>query len=208
MLIMGRLLKSDIKKIFSDSIRHEGEELLRIAEQIDKETAVAVADEIESCKGKIITAGCGTSGVAARKIAHTLSCVGVQAFYLIPSDANHGGMGVVKHDDLLILVSKGGNTSELETIAESSKKKGCRIVFVTENPESILAEWSDIVFKIKINSESDRLGVLATTSTMAVIAAFDAIAVVIEEETSYSGKDFLLNHPGGEVGQILKNEQN
>ena len=123
MLIMGRLLKSDIKKIFSDSIRHEGEELLRIAEQIDKETAVAVADEIESCKGKIITAGCGTSGVAARKIAHTLSCVGVPAFYLIPSDANHGGMGVVKHDDLLILVSKGGNTSELETIAESSKKK-------------------------------------------------------------------------------------
>ena len=143
------------------------------------------------------------SGAAAKKIAHTLNCINRPAFFLSPSDALHGGMGVLQKDDLIIFFSKGGHTVELESMIDSCKKKGIRTVLVTETEESNLAQKSDFLLKIKIDREPDAFNMLATASTLAVIALFDAMSITLANHNGYTKEEFLVIHPGGEVGERL-----
>jgi KpsF/GutQ family protein len=178
-------------------------ELSRLASTVDRDAFARCVETLGACRGRIITLGCGTSAVAARKIAHSLSCIERPSFFLSPADAPHGAMGVVQQGDVVILVSKGGGTKELVELVPSLKAKGAILIVVTENGGSALARACDLVVIVKVEKEADPFNMLATTSTMAVVAVFDAITIVLMEKMGYTREAFAVIHPHGAVGDRL-----
>jgi len=178
-------------------------ELSRIPEYVNMDSFISLVNILAECRGRILTAGVGTSGAAAKKIAHSLCCIERPAFFLDPGDAVHGGLGAAQPGDAAILISKGGGTSELISLIPALKKKDVRIIGVTENPDSVLGMESDLCLKIKVEKEADKFNMLATTSTMAVVAVFDALCITLIEYTGYTKEQFAVIHPGGAVGKRL-----
>lgn len=170
---------------------------------LDKNLFTSIATKLANCKGLVHTSGCGTSAMAAKKVAHSLCCVEVQSCFLNPSDAVHGGMGRLKKDDIIIFFSKGGNTSELISMIKVCKVKGVFIITVSEDPISELAQNADIYLPIRVDKEPCRFNLLATASTLAMTAAFDAICILLMYREEYSKEAFLLIHPAGAVGEKL-----
>ncbi|TFH04035.1 MAG: SIS domain-containing protein, partial [Spirochaetales bacterium] len=162
------------------------QELARMESYLDPGTFKDVVASLAACKGRIVTSGCGTSAVAARKIAHSLSCVERPSFFLTPSDAVHGALGSVQPKDIGILISKGGNTAEIRAMLGAFQEKGVPIIAVTEHPESSLGVAARIVVPVKIEREADEFNMLATTSTMAVVAYFDAVCIAVMRETGFT----------------------
>jgi KpsF/GutQ family protein len=175
----------------------------QLIHSISRGTILEIIRLIGECQGKIIVSGCGTSAAAARKIAHSLCCIERPACYLNPSDAVHGALGLLQKEDIFILISKGGNTSELISMIPACKTKGSKLIGVTENPDSILGKEADLVLTIKVEKEPDSFNMLATASTMAVIAAFDAICIALMQVMHYTKEQFAVIHPGGAVGDRL-----
>lgn len=163
----------------------------------------AVFQAILNCKGKVATLGMGTSSVAARKIAHMLCVANVPSFFVSAGDAAHGAFGAVQKGDLLIVLSKGGNTEELVNLIESIKGKGIQLITVTQNADSRLAKASDIVLRLKVE-ESDHKQMLPTASILSIIAIFDAIADELTNFPQFSDEAFYYNHNHGAVGAQLK----
>lgn len=151
----------------------------------------------------VVLSACGSSGFAAKKFAHSLCCVECPAKFVPPSEAVHGGMGALKKDNLLILVSKGGKTDELIPLVSIAKSKGAKIAIVTANPDSELAREADSVLLLPDVPESDVYGVMSTASFAATVAIFDALMMGIMEEKDYALSDFALIHPGGAVGKKI-----
>ncbi len=178
-------------------------ELEKLKESIDRESFVTVVKTIAACRGRIVTAGVGTSGAAAKKIAHSLSCIERPSFFLDPGDAVHGALGSVQKGDVAILISKGGGTGEILNLIPALQSKKVTIIGVTEASDSHLAKNSDIILKVKVGKEADAFNMLATTSTMAVIVLFDAVCIALMEETGYTRDQFAVIHPGGAVGKRL-----
>lgn len=179
------------------------------ASLLDMDQAFSVAEAIANCRGKIVLSACGTSGVAARKIAHTLSCVECPALFLSPVDAVHGAIGVLQREDILILLSKGGKSEELIRLIAPCRTKGTLLIGVSENPAAPIAKESDIFLRIQVEREPDPFNLLATASTLSVIAVFDAIAIAIMRWKGYTKDQFAVIHPGGAVGeQLLKLSEN
>ena len=178
-------------------------ELESLGGKIEKDRFTQIIKLIAECTGRVVVAGVGTSGAAAKKIAHSLSCVECPSFFLDPADAVHGALGCVQPGDVAILISKGGGTSEILNLIPSLKEKGVTIIGITENEKSVLGLNSDIYLKIKIEKEADNFNMLATTSTMAVTAVFDAVCIVLMEYTGFTREQFLVIHPGGAVGERL-----
>lgn len=156
--------------------------------------------------GKMIFAGCGTAGMAAKRIAHTLNVVELPAFFLSPADAVHGGLGAVQKGDVLVLISKSGNTAAILDYIPAAKEKGAVIIAVTGDGKSLLAAGSDLVLKIETGREPDQWGMISSASTLAFISAFDAIAFMSMKITHYTKEQFYLIHTGGGVGDILRKE--
>lgn len=181
-------------------------ELIRLSEAGNRDVFLSVLDLLTACKGRIVTSGCGTSGAAAKKIAHTLSVVERPSFFLSPTDAVHGALGSVQSGDVAILISKGGNTHEILSMIPALKTKDVVIVGVTENPESKLAAAADYLVHVRVEKEADGFNMLATTSTLAVVAYFDALAIALIDTTGFTRKQFALIHPGGAVGERLLEE--
>ena len=186
----------------------EAESIARLTQELDQDTVLAVAGALMNCKGKVILSGCGTSAMAARKIAHSLSCIEIPALFLSPADAVHGALGVLQQEDILILISKGGNTQELVNLIPACKTKGALLIGVSENPASVIARQADLYLKVKVAQEPCRFNMLATASTMAVIATFDAICIALMQMTGYTREQFAVIHPGGAVGERLLNKLN
>lgn len=181
----------------------EASAIRKLKYDLIEETLLATAKALMNCKGKIIISGCGTSAMAARKVAHSLSCIEIPAIFLSPSDAVHGALGVLQQEDILILISKGGNTTELVNLIPSCKAKKSLLIGVSENPESTIAKQADLYLKIKVEQEPCRFNMLATASTLAVIATFDAICLALMMMTDYSQEQFAVIHPAGAVGERL-----
>jgi len=158
---------------------------------------------LTACTGRILTTGCGTSAAAAKKIAHSLCCIERPAAFLSPGDAVHGGLGLVQAEDIVIAISKGGSTPEIANMLPAIKTKKAFLVGVTENGESILAKQSDLWLRVKVEREPDPFNMLATASTMAVIAVFDAVCIALMRTTGYTRERFAVIHPGGAVGTRL-----
>lgn len=185
----------------------EAEAVASLINSVSEEAILDAINLIGDCKGRVITSGCGTSAAAAKKVAHSLCCIERPACFLSPSDAVHGALGLLQKDDILILVSKGGNTEELLNLASACKVKGAKIIGVTENPESAIARSSDILLKVKVDREPCPFNMLATASTLAVIAVFDAICIALMHYTGYTREQFAVIHPKGAVGSRLLNDQ-
>ena len=149
----------------------------------------------------------GTSAMAAKKAVHSLNCIECPAVFLTPSDAVHGGLGVLQKDDILFLVSKGGGTGELVQLIPACRAKGAVLVGVTENEDSRIAKEADICLKIKVDREPCRFNMLATASTMAVVSVFDAVCIALMQYTDYTKEQFAVIHPKGAVGERLLKEE-
>lgn len=121
--------------------------------------------------------------------------------------AVHGGLGVLQKNDIIIALSRGGKTKEILDIIPAIKEKGAKLITVTENEESELAIAGDLILKIKIDKEADSFNMLATSSTMAILAVFDAIMVLIMTQESYKKDQFAVIHPGGAVGERLHSKK-
>ena len=188
-------------------IEAEAEQVTRLSQTIDYEALARLSELIASCEGSVFVTGCGTSAMAARKAVHTLSVVGQRAFYLNPSDAVHGELGVVRKGDVVILISKGGATAELTSFLPNLAEKGAIVVGVGEHPESPIGQASDLFLRVEIEREPDPFNMLATASTLAVIAALDAVAIDLMEGEEFSRAAFLENHPSGDVGERLAQGQ-
>ena len=150
-----------------------------------------------------VLSACGSSGFATKKFAHSLCCVECPAKFVPPSEAVHGGMGVLKKGNALLLVSKGGKTEELLPLVSIAKEKEARIIVVTANPDSVLARSADALLLLPQVPESDRYGVMSTASFVSTVAIFDALMMGIMEEKNYSLEEFGLIHPGGAVGKQI-----
>jgi len=182
----------------------EAAAVLQLRETMDPRSLSQCVMAIARCRGRVLTSGCGTSAAAARKIAHSLCCVERPAIFLAPGDALHGGLGMAQPSDLVVLISKGGNTNEIVNLIAPLQSKDVRIIGVTENPDSAVGRAADFLLRIKVEREPDQFNMLATASTMAVVAVFDAICIALMKVTHYSRDRFAVIHPGGAVGARLK----
>lgn len=182
----------------------ESTALSGLSDSIDRDEFLTCVKLIAGCKGRIITTGAGTSAVAAKKISHSLSCIERPSFFLVPSDAVHGALGAVCSGDIVILISKGGNTKEVVDLIGPLKAKKAVLLGVTEDYNSSLAKNCDYVLKVSSAKEADSFNMLATTSTLAVVSVFDAICIVLMEITGFTIERFAVIHPEGAVGQRLK----
>lgn len=185
------------------TIQIEAESLHSLLDTLEMEHMVKAVHLIGDCKGRIIISGCGTSAMAAKKIVHSLNCIERPSVFLTPSDAVHGGLGILQPGDILILISKGGNTKELVQMITACKTKKAVLIGVTENPESTIARESDLYLKVKIEKEPCRFNMLATASTLAVISVFDSLCIALMQYTSYTKEQFAVIHPNGAVGDRL-----
>lgn len=200
------------RKEYLASIRNtlsiEAQSIDKLKDSLSEDVLLQIIELIGNCKGKVLVSGCGTSGVAAKKIAHSLCCVERPAAFLSPCDAVHGQLGMLQKEDILILISKGGNTSEITNLIPACKKKGARLIGITENEESVLAKQSDILLNIKVEKEPCPFNMMATASILAVIATFDAIVIALMFYTNYTREQFAIIHSGGAVGErLLKNKK-
>ncbi len=196
-------MKSSTFEFMRASVAAERRALDVLYETMDENEFLKTLDFILK-SSLVVLSACGSSGFAAKKFAHSLCCVECPAKFVPPSEAVHGGMGALKKDNLLILVSKGGKTDELVPLVSIAKSKGAKISLVTANRDSGLAREADSVLLLPDVPESDVYGVMSTASFAATVAIFDALMMGIMEEKDYELSDFALIHPGGAVGKRIK----
>ncbi|MDR0601406.1 MAG: SIS domain-containing protein [Treponema sp.] len=177
--------------------------LSRLHRIVRPEDYEAVLNTILACGGRVATMGMGTSGVAARKIAHMLCVANIPSYFVPAGDAAHGAFGSVRKGDVLIMLSRGGGTEELVNLVESVREKEITLITVTRNPDSVLAKAADVLLLMD-TEEADHRGVFPTASILAVIAVFDAIADELSRYSQFTKKTFYYNHNHGAVGAWLK----
>ncbi len=168
-----------------------------------KNLFVKAAELISSCKGKVITAGIGKSGIIARKISSTLSSVGISSFYLNPGEANHGDLGQIERKDILIVFSYSGNTSEMTNMLKYANRFNIKIIGVASKKDSILFKASDIKILLPKVKESDPTGMVPTSSTSLTLLFGDCLAVALMNKLKFSKDRFKIFHPGGNIGKNL-----
>lgn len=198
---------SEILSEVKRSIAMEAESVRRLSEELDGQQVLDTARALMNCRGKVILSGCGTSAMAAKKIAHSLNCIEIPALFLTPSDAVHGGLGVLQEEDILILISKGGGTEELVRLIPACRIKKALLIGVSENPASAIAQNADVYLRVRVEQEPCRFNMLATASTLAVISMFDSICIALMQMTGYTREQFAVIHPAGAVGERLLNDR-
>ena len=197
-----KLTKQQVIERAKESIQIEAKAIADIAGYLDEDSFYEAVKALAAAP-RITTCASGSSGIAAKKFAHSLCCIERGAQFLSPAEAVHGGMGCMKKGDVVVMVSRGGKTAELLPIIDVCNKKGVTLIGVTENLNSILAQKSQIVVPMKIERESDCLNTMATTSYVVTIALFDAMLNALMVMTDYTLEQFALIHPGGAVGAKL-----
>ena len=155
---------------------------------------------------RIGAAGCGHSGIICQHFAHLMCCIERPARFVSPAEAVHGATGFIQEGDVMVFASRGGKTKELLPIVDICKAKGVKIITVTENMESPLAQAADVVIKQYVNRETDKWNAQGTTSTTALCMIFHALQAALIEVTGYRAEQFALIHPGGAVGERLNNK--
>ena len=176
---------------------------LKKINKVFNSTFVKAVDLIAGCRGKIITAGIGKSGLIARKVSATLSSVGISSFFLNPGEANHGDLGQIDKRDLLLIFSYSGNTSEISNVLRYANRFNIKIIGVASKKDSLLLKASDIKLLLPQVKESDPTGMVPTTSTSITLLLGDCLAVALMHKMSFSKERFKVFHPGGNIGQTL-----
>ena len=183
-------------------IKDEAQALQELIPQVDDNFAAAVA-MMYACKGKIIVTGVGKSGNIGAKIAATLASTGTPAFFINPLDVYHGDLGVMTSDDVVLALSNSGQTDELLRFLPMVLHMNVPILAMSANPASLLANYSTIHLKVKVNKEACPLNLAPTSSTTAALTMGDALAVALMRVRDFKPRDFAQFHPGGELGKRL-----
>lgn len=183
-------------------LRLEARTLSGLERAVDARYAQAVR-LLARCRGKVIVTGVGKSGLIAQKIAATLSSTGTPAVHLDPSEAMHGGLGLVSKNDILIAVGKSGESDELNALLPRLRAIGAKIIAVTANEASTLAKAAALVLVTPVASEACPHNLAPTCSTTAALAAGDALAIALMSVRGYGRDHFALNHPAGRLGRRL-----
>lgn len=195
-------MQDAVREAIHHSLGEEARSLAELAARIDLEPMVQAIEAISRAQ-LVVTCASGSSGIAAAKFAHTLCCVEQPAKFMPPSEAIHGGLGCVQSRDVVVMVSRGGRTAELLPIIDVVLDRGAFLIAVTENLESRLAQAASLVLPMHVGSESDPLGLMATSSFVVTLGIFDALIAGLIRATGYTREQFALIHPGGAVGATL-----
>lgn len=174
--------------------------------QLTEDLAVIV-NIIFNCRGHILTAGAGTSWTIAERFAHLLACCGTPALFINAANAIHGGSGSITENDVVYVISKGGQSAELNEFIRLAKDRGAKIIAHTEKPDSELGRLSDAVFHVVAPEDVDPYGMIATGSSLVNAAACDALCILLLELRGYTKEQFGQTHPGGAVGEKLRKKQ-
>jgi len=158
---------------------------------------------LRNCRGRVILTGMGKSGIICRKIAATLTSTGTAAFFLHPAEARHGDLGVVQSDDVVVALSYSGETDELILLLETIRRLGSKLIAITGNAKSTLAQAADVALDCSVAEEACPMNLVPTASTTAALAIGDALAMTLLVEKGFRQEDFASLHPGGKLGKRL-----
>ena len=183
-------------------VRIEAEAVRALEDRIDEKFQKAV-EILLTCKGRVIVTGMGKSGIIAKKIASTLNSTGTAAFFLHPAEGVHGDLGAVLKEDVVICISKSGNTDEILSLLPLFKRQGVPVIAMTGNPNSNLSRQCDILIDVSVKEEACPYDIVPTSSTTAALVMGDALALALFQERGLSIEDFARYHPAGDIGRRL-----
>ena len=190
------------KKIAQETLNIEADTLHNAAKSIDDVFDKAV-DVILKCKGKLVVTGVGKSGLIGAKMAATFASTGTPSFFLHPTEALHGDLGMIGKDDVVIAISYSGESEELGAILPHVKRFEVPLIGMTKNINSTLGKYSDMVIKVEVDKEACPLDIAPTSSTTLTLALGDALAVCLMKARDFQKSDFASFHPGGALGKQL-----
>ena len=191
-----------IFEMASTVLEKESQAIAGLVEQLKPAFTQAVRILL-NCEGHVLVGGAGTSHAVALRFAHLLSCCGTPALFLHPGDSQHGSAGAVRPQDVVVLLSKGGETVEVNFLARLARERGAFVIAITEKPASTLAGISNITLEVSTPENADPYGMIATGSSLSNSAFCDALCVVLLNLREYSQEQFGKTHPGGAVGKRL-----
>ena len=183
-------------------IKIETDALIDLVERLD-DSFVKATELIYNSKGRVIVTGVGKSGAIARKITSTLTSTGTTSYFLHAAEGSHGDLGMVHRDDIVICISKSGETEEIFNLINVFKKLNVPIIAMTGNLKSSLAKYADVILNIGVKEEACPHDLAPTSSTTSTLAMGDALAIALLECRQFSKEDFALLHPGGSLGKKL-----
>ena len=189
--------------IAKDTILTEIAALQRLPEQIIGNDFVAACELFLKSKGRVIVLGMGKSGHIGRKIAATLASTGTPSFFVHPAEANHGDIGMITSEDVMLMISYSGETKEILSLIPNLRLLKTPIISITGNPKSTLAKLSKINLNVNVGEEACPMGLAPTSSTTATLVLGDALAISLLQARGFTPKDFALFHPGGALGKKL-----
>jgi len=184
-------------------LRLESEAIAQTATRLKPDEIERVVQLLAGCKGKIVILGVGKSGIIAQKIAATMTSTGTGALHLHPSDALHGGIGIINSDDVVMILSNSGETNEIIEMLPYLKRRQVPIIALVGNLNSTLACRADAVIDGSVDQEACPLNLAPTTSTTVALALGDALALTLMQVKGLTPDDFAINHPGGQLGKRL-----
>ncbi|MGZ0168477.1 MAG: KpsF/GutQ family sugar-phosphate isomerase [Planctomycetales bacterium] len=183
-------------------IRHEADGLLSLSNHLDTRFCEAV-ELLRECSGRAIVTGIGKAGIIGQKMTATLSSTGTRAMFLHPAEGVHGDLGCVCAEDVVLVFSNSGNTEEVCRILPIVRQLGAKIVAITASSDNRLAHAADIVLEIGKHREAGELSLAPSTTTTAMLAMSDALALVVSQTKGFTARDFGMFHPGGSLGRQL-----
>jgi len=183
-------------------LKIEAQALQDVQARLDGEFERAV-ELLFGCKGRVAVTGMGKSGIVGRKISATLSSTGTPSFFLHPAEALHGDLGMLAAGDTMLAVSYGGETREIVALLDALKRLEIKLVALTGNAKSTIAQASEVVLDVSVNEEACSLNLAPTASTTAAMAVGDALAVALLEKRDFRHDDFAALHPAGSLGKRL-----
>lgn len=194
--------KDDIIRIGREVLEIEAQSVQRLAENLKEEFSQAV-ELLSQTDSRVIVTGIGKSGLVGRKIAATFSSCGTPAIFIHPVEAGHGDLGMIVKKDIMIVISYSGDTREIMELLAFVKRMGIRLICITGNKKSKLAQHSDVVLEAKVQKEADPSGMIPTASSTAALAIGDALAIALMRKKGFSEQDFAFFHPKGQLGRKL-----
>jgi len=186
-----------------DLLKAEAGAIAKTASRLRQDQVDRVVGLLANCQGKVVVLGVGKSGIIAQKIAATMTSAGTAAVYLHPSDALHGGLGIVTSDDLVVVLSNSGETDELRELLPYIKRRNVPMIAIVGNVKSTLAHQADAVLDASVDQEACPLNLAPTTSTTVALAIGDALAMTLMQVKGISADEFASNHPAGQLGKRL-----
>ena len=188
--------------IAKDVIQTEADSVLKLKDRIDQNFD-EVCQILKNCMGKVVLIGMGKSGHIAKKISSTLASTGTPSFYLHPAEAGHGDLGMISHDDVVIMISYSGESDEIISLLPGIKRMNVPIISMTGNANSLIASSSDFHLDISVDNEACPNNLAPTSSTTATLVMGDAIAVSLMSLNNFTSDDFAMSHPSGSLGRRL-----